>query len=49
MILGAIVRQGQVFIPKGDSTIQAQDRVIAFCLHAELPALNRLFYPKRRG
>ena len=49
VILGAIVRQGQVFIPKGDSTIQAQDRVIAFCLHAELPALNRLFYPKRRG
>ncbi|HBG09264.1 MAG TPA: Trk system potassium transporter TrkA, partial [Firmicutes bacterium] len=49
VILGSIVRRGQVFIPKGDFIIQAQDRVIAFCLHKQLPAVNKLFYPKRRG
>jgi len=49
VILGAVVRRGQVFIPKGDSVLQGQDRVIAFCLHRELPALNKLFYPKRKG
>ncbi|HPT84160.1 MAG TPA: Trk system potassium transporter TrkA [Limnochordia bacterium] len=49
VILGSIVRRGQVFIPKGDFVVQAQDRVIAFCLHRQLPELNKLFYPKRRG
>lgn len=49
VIIGSIVRHGQVFIPKGDSVIQARDRVIAFCLHEQLPAVNKLFYPTRRG
>ena len=49
VILGSIVRRGQVFIPKGDFIIKAQDRVIEFCLHKQLPAVNKLFYPKRRG
>jgi trk system potassium uptake protein TrkA len=49
VIVGAIVRHGQVLIPDGSSVIEAHDRVIAFCLHSELPSLDRLFYPKQRG
>lgn len=49
LIIGAIVRAGQVLIPGGRSQIEAHDRVIAFCLHTEIAALNRLFDPKRKG
>lgn len=49
VIIGAVVRAGQVYIPKGDFSIQGQDRVIAFCLHQQLPALNKLFDPKKGG
>lgn len=49
VLIGSVVRQGQVFIPKGDFIIRGQDRVIAFCLHKQLPALSKLFDPKRRG
>ena len=49
LIIGAIVRKGQVLIPDGSSMIESQDRVIAFCLHSEISSLDRLFYPKQRG
>ena len=49
VILGAIVRGGQVLIPNGNSVIESHDRVIVFCLHSEIASLNRLFYPKQRG
>lgn len=49
VIIGSIVRAGKVIIPNGSSTIEANDRVIAFCLHSEIAELNKLFYPKRRG
>jgi len=49
LIIGAIVRDGQVFIPKGNSVVEAQDRVIVFCLQSEISTLQQLFYPKRRG
>lgn len=49
LIVGAIVREGQVFIPNGNSVIEGQDRVILFCLQSEISAVEQLFYPKRRG
>jgi trk system potassium uptake protein TrkA len=49
LIVGAIVREGQVFIPNGNSVIEGQDRVILFCLQREISAVEQLFYPKRRG
>lgn len=49
LIIGALVRQGQVLIPDGASVIEGNDRVIAFCLHSELASLDKLFYPKQRG
>lgn len=49
LIVGAIVRQGQVLIPNGNSVLEAKDRVIVFCLESEISALQRLLYPKRRG
>lgn len=48
LVIGAIVRRGQVLIPDGASIVEAHDRVIAFCLHSELPTLDKLFYPKQR-
>ncbi|MDI9413638.1 MAG: Trk system potassium transporter TrkA [Bacillota bacterium] len=49
LIVGAIVRNGKVFIPKGNSIIEADDRVIVFCLQDEIASLQRLFYPQKRG
>lgn len=49
VIIGAIVRSGDVFIPDGGSVIEASDRVIVFCLQSEVPALQRLFFPGKGG
>lgn len=49
LIIGAVVRQGQVLIPDGTSVIESDDRVIAFCLHSELASLDQLFSPRQRG
>ncbi len=49
MIIGAIVRSGEIFIPHGGSVVEKDDRVIVFCLQKELPALQRLFFPKKGG
>lgn len=49
VIIGAIVKGAQVIIPKGNSIVEAGDRVIVFCLHQEVATVQELFYPKRRG
>ena len=49
LIIGAIVRGGQVLIPNGQTVVEAGDRAIVFCLRSEVPSLNRLFYPRQRG
>lgn len=49
MIIGAIVRSGEVFIPDGGSVMAEGDRVIVFCLQSELTALQRLFFPQKGG
>lgn len=49
VLLAAIVRAGDVLIPRGYSVVEARDRVIIFCLQSEVNSVNKLFYPKQRG
>ena len=49
IIIGTIVRDGKVIIPKGDSIIRADDRIIVFCLNEDTPTLKQFFSPKKGG
>lgn len=49
IIIGAIVRNGNVIIPKGDSVIKARDRIVVFCLTENLSALKMFFNPRKEG
>jgi len=46
-ILGAIVRGGDVTVPRGGDTIQAGDTVIAFALSPAVDSLSRMFRGRR--
>ena len=41
--VGAVLREGEVFIPRGDTTIQAGDRVVIFALAADVRRVERMF------
>jgi len=43
IIVGAIVHNGKVTIPNGDSKIQVGDRIVVFSLLSEVPALETFF------
>lgn len=49
VIIGAIVRKGQVIIPKGNSVIKPNDRIVVFCLTEDLPTLKVFFKPHHKG
>jgi trk system potassium uptake protein TrkA len=42
-LIGAILRDGEVIIPRGDSVIAAHDRVIVFAAAAAVKKLEKLF------
>ena len=42
IIIGAIVHNGKVHIPNGNSIIQEGDRIIVFSLASDTPILNKL-------
>lgn len=46
IIIGAIVHNGKVIIPNGDSKIRANDRIVVFSLLSEVPALETFFHLK---
>ncbi len=46
-IIGALVRGGEVLVPRGDSVIQGGDRVIFFCLETDVPKLESAFLAER--
>ncbi|NLS44202.1 MAG: Trk system potassium transporter TrkA [Firmicutes bacterium] len=48
IIIGAIVRKGEVIIPKGDSIIMPKDRIVVFSLTEDLPTL-KLFFKAYKG
>jgi trk system potassium uptake protein TrkA len=43
MIIGAIVRQGEVIIPRGDTVVKVHDRVIIFALAEMIKKVEQLF------
>jgi len=43
MIIGAIIQNGTVIVPRGDTVIRAGDRVIVFTLHDEALRVEELF------
>lgn len=49
IIIGAIVRMGKVIIPKGDSVIKANDKIVIFCLTEDLQTLTMFFRPHKGG
>ncbi|NLP45484.1 MAG: Trk system potassium transporter TrkA [Epulopiscium sp.] len=49
IIIGAIVRGGQVIIPNGKSILYAHDRIVVFCLTEDLPRLKTFFKPHKGG
>lgn len=48
IIIGAIVRSGNVIIPNGESTIESKDRIVVFCLTENLPTL-KIFFEANKG
>lgn len=49
IIIGAIVHNGEVIIPNGKSRINANDRIIVFCLTEDLQDLKIFFKPQKGG
>lgn len=49
VIIGAIVRDGTVIIPKGSTEIKGNDRIVVFCLTEDLPTLKMFFTPQKGG
>ena len=49
IIIGTIIRGGEVIIPKGSSIIRADDRIIVFSLIKDTPILKKFFSPKKGG
>ena len=49
MIIGAIVRDKDVIIPKGNTEIKANDRIVIFCLSENLSGLEMFFKQKKGG
>ncbi len=49
IIIGAILRNGKVIIPNGDSIIRSADRVIVFTLDSHIEKVTQLFSKKGGG
>lgn len=49
IVIGAIVRHGEVIIPKGNSSIITNDRIVIFSLKEDLETLKRFFNPRKGG
>ncbi|WMM27014.1 Trk system potassium transporter TrkA [Tissierella sp. MB52-C2] len=49
IIIGAIVHGGKVIIPNGKTVINANDRIVVFCLKEDLPTLKMFFKTHKGG
>ncbi len=49
IIVGAIARDNRVIIPNGSTVVQSGDRLIIFCLTADVPALDVFMRPSKGG
>lgn len=43
IIVGAVLHKNEVIIPKGDTLIHGNDRLVVFCVISEVPALEKFF------
>ena len=48
ILITALVRENQVIIPNGLTTLKDGDRIIVFCLHEDINVLKSKFYPYSR-
>lgn len=48
MIIGAVVRGNDVLIPKGNTVLKANDRIVVFCLSDDLSGL-KIFFKEQKG
>jgi len=46
-ILAAIIRNGELVVPKGDTALEASDEVLAVVHTDDLPALDQILGPAR--
>ncbi len=49
IIIGAIVHGNDVIIPNGSTVINANDRLIIFCLEKDVPSLEMFLKPRKGG
>ena len=49
VIIGAIIRHGHVIIPKGDSVLKANDRIVVFSLTEDVMTLKMFFKAHKGG
>ncbi|MDY0236291.1 MAG: Trk system potassium transporter TrkA [Gudongella sp.] len=49
LIIGAIVRGNDVIIPKGNTELMVNDRIVVFCLSENLTGLKMFFKPNKGG
>lgn len=50
ILIAALVRDGEVEIPNGDTILNESDRIIVFCRHDQLDVLKEYFYKsEKRG
>lgn len=49
IIIGAVVKNGKVFVPDGSTIIEPHNRVIVFCLNDVIDKIEAFFYKGKRG
>lgn len=49
IIIGAVSRKGQVFIPDGKTSLKARDRIVVFSLKENSDDLKMFFKPRKAG
>ncbi len=49
IIIAAVLHENKIVIPKGNSVIHPGDRVVVFCLQAEVVNLKKYFYTAKGG
>ena len=49
VIVGAIIREGKVIVPDGNSVIRSSDRIIVFTLESYIEKVNKLFFAHGRA
>jgi trk system potassium uptake protein TrkA len=44
ILIGAVIHEGEVIVPRGDTWIHPSDHVIVFALKKLVPEVEKLFY-----